>query len=52
MFTWPPQLPDFNPTEHLWDVAKPELGVMDVPADKMDHVNMERNLWGMFPATC
>jgi len=27
---WPPQSPDINPTEHLWDVEERELHALDV----------------------
>jgi len=28
---WPPQSPDLNPIEHLWDVVEQELCALDVP---------------------
>ncbi len=27
---WPPQSPDLNPVEHLWDVVEREIRIMDV----------------------
>jgi len=27
---WPPQSPDLNPIEHLWDVVEQELRALDV----------------------
>lgn len=36
LLQWPPQLPDLNPVDHLWDAVL------------YYHVNMDQNLWGMF----
>ncbi len=30
LLKWPPQLPDLNPIEHLWDVVEREIRIMDV----------------------
>ncbi len=30
LLKWPPQSPDFNPIEHLWDVVEREICIMDV----------------------
>jgi len=30
LLKWAPQLPDFNPIEHLWDVVEREIRFMDV----------------------
>ncbi len=30
LLKWPPQSPDFNPIEHLWDVVEREIRIMDV----------------------
>ncbi len=30
LLKWPPQSPDLNPTEHLWDVVEREIRIMDV----------------------
>ncbi len=30
LLKWPPQSPDLNPTEHLWDVVEREICIMDV----------------------
>ncbi len=30
LLKWPPQLPDLDPIEHLWDVVEREIPIMDV----------------------
>ncbi len=30
LLKWPPQSPDINPIEHLWDVVEREIRIMDV----------------------
>ncbi len=30
LLKWPPQSPDLNPIEHLWDVVEQEIRIMDV----------------------
>ncbi len=29
LLKWPPQSPDLNPMEHLWDVVEREIHIMD-----------------------
>ncbi len=43
LLKWPPQSPDLNPTEHLWDVVEREIRIMFFQI---------QNLWGMFPTLC
>ena len=31
MLTWPPNSPDFNPVEHLWDVLDKQVRSMEAP---------------------
>ncbi len=30
LLKWPPQSPNLNPIEHLWDVVEREIRIMDV----------------------
>ncbi len=30
LLKWPPQSPDLNPIEHIWDVVEREIHIMDV----------------------
>ncbi len=34
----PPQSPDFNPIEHLWDVVEREIRIMDVQATNLQQL--------------
>ncbi len=52
LLKWPPQSPDLNPTEHLWDVVEREIHIMDVQPTNLQQVNMDQNLWGMFLTPC
>ncbi len=58
LLKWPPQSPDLNPIEHLCDVEEREIRIKDVQPIKYAatawcyHVNMDQNLWRMFPTPC
>ncbi len=34
----PPQSPDFNPIEHLWDVVEREIHIMDVQTTNLQQL--------------
>ncbi len=42
LLKWPPQSPDLNPIEHIWDVVEREIRIMDVQPTNL-HVNMDQN---------
>lgn len=42
----PPQSPDPNPIEHLWDVAEHEIPIMDVQPTCAGNVEMLSYLYG------
>ncbi|KAK3510151.1 hypothetical protein QTP70_026736 [Hemibagrus guttatus] len=36
VLTWPPNSPDLNPTEHLWDVLDKQLPSMEAPPHNLE----------------
>ncbi len=58
LLKWPPQSPDLNPIEHLWDVVEREIHIMDVQPTNLQQLCDTimsiwiQNLWGMFPTPC
>ncbi len=57
LLKWPPQSPDLNPTEHLWDVVEWEIRIMDVQPTNLQQLRdaimlIWTKIWGMFTIPC
>ncbi|KAL6096962.1 uncharacterized protein ACO6RY_06163 [Pungitius sinensis] len=50
---WPPQSPDLNPIEHLWDVVEREIRIMDVqPTNLRQLCDAIMSIWTKLPEEC
>ncbi len=41
LLNWPPNLPDLNPIEHLWDVVEREICIMDVQPTNLQQKSLK-----------
>ncbi len=49
LLKWPPQSPDVNPIEHLWDVVEREIFIMDVQQQPRDAI---MSIWTKISEEC
>ncbi len=42
LLKWPPQSPNLNPIEHLWDVVEREIRIMDVHPTNLHPTNLQQ----------
>ncbi len=53
LLKWPPQSPDLNPIEHLWDVDEREIRIMDVqPTNLQQLCDAIRSIWTKISEEC
>ncbi len=53
LLKWPPQSPDLNPIEHLWDVVEREIHIMDVqPTNLQELCDAIMSIWTKISEEC
>ncbi len=53
LLKWPPQSPDLNLIEHLWDVVKPEIRIMDVQPTNLQQLrDAIMSIWPKISEEC
>ncbi len=53
LLKWPPQSPDLNPIEHLWDVVEREIRIMDVqPTNLQQLCDAIMSIWTKISQEC
>ncbi len=53
LLKWPPQSPDLNPIEHLWDVVEREFRIMDVKLTNLQQLrDAIMSIWTKISEEC
>ncbi len=53
LLKWPPQSPDLNPIEHLWDVMEREIHIMDVQLTNLQQLrDAIMSIWTKISEEC
>ncbi len=53
LLKWPPQSPDLNPIDHLWDVVEREICIMDVQPPNLQQLrNAIMSIWTKISEEC
>ncbi len=52
LLKWPPQSPDLNPIEHLWDVVEREIRIMDGSRQSQQLCDAIRSIWTKISEEC
>ncbi len=53
LLKWPPQSPDLNPIEHLWDVVEREIRIMDVQPTNLQKLRDDNmSIWTKISEEC
>ena len=53
LLKWPPQSPDLNPIEHLWDVVERVIQIMDVQPTNLQQLrDAFMSIWSKISEEC
>ncbi len=52
LLKWPPESPDLNPIEHLWDVVEREIRIMDVQPTNLQQLVTAKTVFACITLLC